>query len=83
MVREITTYYHTERLHLLRCLKHMLGFWQDPNHPFRVRSLHSIPPVSIPYHSPPQNVYTVCVGELSHDETTFIQSVSPTRGGVA
>lgn len=36
VVEEITTYYLSERLHLLRCLKHMLGYWQDPNHPFRV-----------------------------------------------
>ena len=46
VVREVAAYYHSERLHLLRCLKHILGYWQDPNHPFRVRS---IPPyVSIP-----------------------------------
>ena len=36
VVGEVTNYFHSERLHLLRCLKHMLGFWQDPNHPFRV-----------------------------------------------
>jgi hypothetical protein len=36
VVEEVASYYYSERLHLLRCLKHMLGFWQDPNHPFRV-----------------------------------------------
>jgi len=26
-----------ERRYLLRCVKHLYGFWQDPNHPDRVR----------------------------------------------
>ena len=36
VVRDVTKFYYSERLHLQRCLKHLLGFWQDPNHPYRV-----------------------------------------------
>lgn len=80
VVEEVSSYYHSERLHLLRCLKHMLGFWQDPNHPLRV--CHSIlSPVTTPSSSPSsslcsQAVYSVCIGELTKDEKTFINSVS-------
>ncbi|CAI8013266.1 Nucleoporin NUP188 [Geodia barretti] len=56
VVEEVASYYHSERLHLLRCLKHMLGFWQDPNHPFR-------------------DVYSVCIGEITKDEKSFIKSL--------
>ena len=80
-MEEVTAYYHSERLHLLRCLKHMLGYWQDPNHPFRVSTLSHSTSVSVPYLSSPplslsQDVYTVCIEEVTSDETSFIASVS-------
>ena len=37
ILQQIRDYYYSERLHLLRCLKQLLGFWQDPGHDYRVR----------------------------------------------
>jgi hypothetical protein len=37
ILHQIRDYYYSERLHLLRCLKQLLGFWQDPGHDYRVR----------------------------------------------
>ena len=36
LLHHVQEYYHSERLYSLRCLKHLLGYWQDPNHPYRV-----------------------------------------------
>jgi len=36
LLRQVQEYYHSERLYSLRCLKHLLGYWQDPSHPYRV-----------------------------------------------
>ncbi len=36
LLRTVREYYHAERLHVLRCLKHLLGYWQDSGHPYRV-----------------------------------------------
>lgn len=36
LLQQIQSYYFSERLYALRCLKHLLGYWQDPNHPYRV-----------------------------------------------
>lgn len=36
ILQQIRDYYHSERLHLLRCLKQLLGYWQDPEHDYRV-----------------------------------------------
>ena len=62
VVEEVTAYYHTERLHLLRCLKHMFGYWQDPNHPFRVSTL---------LHSTPSLFHTSLPLSLSHRTCTL------------
>ncbi|KAL5487078.1 hypothetical protein EMCRGX_G019637 [Ephydatia muelleri] len=35
LLQQIQSYYFSERLYALRCLKHLLGYWQDPNHPYR------------------------------------------------
>ncbi|XP_019851271.1 PREDICTED: nucleoporin NUP188 homolog [Amphimedon queenslandica] len=32
----IEDYYYRERLYILRCVKQILGYWQDGSHPFRV-----------------------------------------------
>ena len=37
ILHQIRDYYYSERLHLLHCLKQLLGFWQDPGHDYRVR----------------------------------------------
>ena len=36
LLQQITEYYYSERLFVLRCLKHLLGYWQDSRHPYRV-----------------------------------------------
>ena len=37
LLRQLLKYYMSERRHLLRCVKHLFGCWQDPIHPYRVR----------------------------------------------
>lgn len=37
LVAQILKYYISERRHLLRCVKHLFGYWQDSSHPYRVR----------------------------------------------
>lgn len=34
---QVQKYYMSERRHLLRCIKHLFGYWQDSSHPYRVR----------------------------------------------
>ena len=36
LLTRVREYYYCERLCGLRCLKHLLGYWQDPSHPHRV-----------------------------------------------
>ena len=36
LLHQVQEYYRSERLYGLRCLKHLLGYWQDPNHPYQV-----------------------------------------------
>ena len=36
LLHQLREYYHSERLYVLRCLKHLIGYWQDANHPYRV-----------------------------------------------
>ena len=36
LLKSIQTYYFSERLHVLRSLKHLIGYWQDKSHPYRV-----------------------------------------------
>ncbi len=37
LLTQLQRYLFLERRHLLRCVKHLYGFWQDPSHPDRVR----------------------------------------------
>lgn len=37
LLSQVQQYYTSERRHLLRCVKHLFGYWQDSSHPFRVR----------------------------------------------
>lgn len=36
LLSQVNDYYLSERLHLLKCIKCLLGYWQDSNHPYRV-----------------------------------------------
>ena len=36
LVTEVCAYYQRERVHLLRCVHHLLGYWQDSHHPYQV-----------------------------------------------
>ena len=36
LLAQLESYLLLERRHLLRCVKHLYGFWQDPSHPDRV-----------------------------------------------
>ena len=36
LLHQVKEYYHSERLYILRCLKYLIGYWQDPSHPYRV-----------------------------------------------
>lgn len=36
LLSQLRRYYTSERRHLLRCIKHLFGFWQDSSHPYRV-----------------------------------------------
>ena len=36
LLSQLWQYYMSERRHLLRCVKHFFGYWQDSSHPYRV-----------------------------------------------
>ena len=36
LLTQLQRFYTSERRHLLRCVKHLFGYWQDSSHPFRV-----------------------------------------------
>ena len=36
LLSQLQLYYTSERRHLLRCVKHLFGYWQDSSHPYRV-----------------------------------------------
>ena len=38
LILKVRDYYYSERLYLLRCLKYMLSYWQEENHPYRVNT---------------------------------------------
>lgn len=38
LLEEVRVHYYSERLTLLHCLKHLLGYWQDVEHPYQVGS---------------------------------------------
>ncbi|XP_006813047.1 nucleoporin NUP188-like, partial [Saccoglossus kowalevskii] len=42
LIIKIMEYYFSERMCLLHCIKHILSFWQDENHPYLVQYSESI-----------------------------------------
>ena len=36
LILKVRDYYHSERLYLLRCIKHLLSYWKDEHHPYEV-----------------------------------------------
>ncbi len=36
LLNNVTCFYQRERIHLLRCVHHLLSYWQDSSHPYQV-----------------------------------------------
>jgi hypothetical protein len=48
LLSQLWKYYMSERRHLLRCVKHLFGYWQDSSHPYRVRGCGERGTLAIP-----------------------------------
>ncbi|XP_064385444.1 nucleoporin NUP188-like isoform X2 [Halichondria panicea] len=35
LLNSVRSFYHSERTHLLRCVHHLLSYWQDSSHPYQ------------------------------------------------
>ena len=81
LLEEVRGHYYTERLTLLHCVKHLLGYWQDVSHPYRVSQclqvyilvlvLNHLVSVSMMWS---QEVYRKCLEKI--DESELIKGVS-------
>ena len=36
LLNNVSCFYQRERIHLLRCVHHLLSYWQDSSHPYQV-----------------------------------------------
>lgn len=84
LLEEVRGHYYSERLTLLHCVKHLLGYWQDVSHPYQVSQLdcsttgvlNIIICVSMMLCVMSQEVYRKCLEKIDENGDNLIKGVS-------